>query len=277
MGKIVFVAATGRADAELLAERVRVGDNGARTAYIRRMDRFDMWARPHDDKPKPADEPMTRDVAQLAAEERAPPRVGTDYEEWRLVTKLLDRTELLEEIVFQLRGATPEDVDVHSRDEDEVMTYTYSEEEMREAEAELESILADEAVPSESTLSRWNPGGECWQDPRLPVSPSHRRIEPGWIELGELGWEVRLKTQGSHDARKIEEQLREDGRPVYSDGGKRVTVGVSDEEEASRLVDQLRLAAPLAQIQKRRLTRFRRWLIRQALLGNYASNGEVGP
>lgn len=192
------------------------------------------------------------------------------YEEWRLVTKLLDRTDLLGEVVEALWEATPEEIDVHSRGDDEVMTYTHSEHEMDVAAAELEAILAREAVPAESTLTRWNPAAERWQDPALPVGPPKHRIEPEWTELGELGWEVRVKTQSRADARRLEAQLRDEQRPVYADGAKRLTAGARNEEEANRLMDEIRLILPFPQIETRPLTRFRRWRIRQALLGNYA-------
>jgi hypothetical protein len=80
-----------------------------------------------------------------------------------------------------------------------------------------------------------------------------------------------VKLQRSSDLGRLKQQLREEGRPLFTDGWKRMTVGVASREEAVELSFKLRSAAPLSDIQVRPMTRFRRWLIRQEELGNYAS------
>ena len=198
--------------------------------------------------------------------------MGPIYEEWRIMTRLLAETDALDETVAQVWEATPDETDVHSRGREEILLYAYSEEEARGGQVELEKILGDEGIPFESNLTRWNPEGECWQDPQLPVGPPPYRIEPEWTNLGDLGWEVRAKTQGPSDARRLEDLVKQNDRPVFTDGWKRVTVGVINEDDATRLIDELRPASPLTQFEKRPLTRFRRWQIRQALLGNYGDH-----
>jgi hypothetical protein len=57
---------------------------------------------------------------------------------------------------------------------------------------------------------------------------------------------------------------------------KRLTIGVADKGAADRLVEELTSTGELAEIRARPLTRFRRWLIRQALLGNYGDSPPDG-
>jgi hypothetical protein len=198
--------------------------------------------------------------------------MGPIYEEWRIVTRLLAETDAVDEIVNEVWAATPDGTDVHSRGRDEILLYAFSRKEALSGQAKLKRALGREAIPFDSTLTRWNPDGECWQDPQLPVGPPPYRIEPEWTNLGELGWEVRAKTQGPSDTRRLEDLVKQDDRPVFTDGWKRVTIGVIDEDQATRLIDELRPASPLTQFEKRPLTRFRRWQIRQALLGNYGGH-----
>jgi hypothetical protein len=93
-----------------------------------------------------------------------------------------------------------------------------------------------------------------------------------WAKLGELVWEVRVRTQDRDQAKRLLDELKAAGRPTATDGGKRLMVGVA-ENEAHSLSDDLRLSAPFATITNRPMSRRRRWLIRQRLLGSYAGGG----
>jgi hypothetical protein len=199
--------------------------------------------------------------------------VTQPYEEWRVVVKVEGRTKELGRFAAQVMEHTPEDIDVHARGKDEILVYSYTQAGVQRAEKVLLGALARDGLTATSTLSRWNPGSEAWQDPSLPVEHPTPSIEWGWVEIGELGWEVRAKLQRAKDFGRLKEDLRDKGYPVVTDGWKRITVGVADRQEAVELSFKLRTAARLHDIQVRPMSRFRRWLIRQAELGNYASGG----
>jgi hypothetical protein len=125
-------------------------------------------------------------------------------------------------------------------------------------------------------MTRWNPGAERWQDPALPVEAPKRDIGPEWVALGELAWEVRVRSQSGREARRLVQELLKAGHPTIAGLRNRITVGVADESAARTLANDLRLRAPTAEITIRALSRWRQWLIRQRLLGNYASGGDGG-
>jgi hypothetical protein len=197
------------------------------------------------------------------------------YEEWRIVAKILERQEALAGVVDQLLAITPADVDVHPRGRDEIMIYAFTKAELRSAEQALARIAEREGVSLQTSLTRWNPAEEQWQDPELPIEPMEVPLDPEWIAVGELGWEVRVKAQARKDARRVESYLRTKGRPLFMDGLRRITVGVADEHDARQLAEEIRWTDPLAAIQVRPLSRWRRWRIREAVLGGYAA-GDTG-
>jgi hypothetical protein len=170
--------------------------------------------------------------------------VGT-YEEWRLIFET-SHGKGVDRIVSEALAATPQEVDIHQRRKTEILVYAYTEEEVHTAGALLSALLGEAGISASSSLARWNPDGERWQDPVLPVEPAKYPIAWDWAELGELGWEVRVRVQSREDARRVEEELREGGRPTTSDGSKRVMAGTRNEEDARALADQIRLGMPFA-------------------------------
>jgi hypothetical protein len=195
------------------------------------------------------------------------------YEEWRLIFDVGKRNALA--VSDEAIGQTAEDVDIHRRG-DQLLVYARSEEALGEAERLVSRLLELRGVTTASTLTRWNPGAERWQDPSLPVEPPRHAIGPEWAALGELGWEVRIRSQDAKEARRLAQELIDAGLPTITGLGNRITVGAPDQQEASRLAEDFRLRAPSARIQTRPLSRWRRWLIRQRLLGNYGSGGGDG-
>jgi hypothetical protein len=191
------------------------------------------------------------------------------YEEWRLIFDVGKRNALA---VVEDAHELPEEVDLHRRG-DQLLVYAPSKQASGDAEKLVSRLLAERGVSSASVLSRWNPGAERWQDPSLPVEPPSRPIDPEWVELGELAWEVRIRSQEGKEARRLAQELAAGGHPSITGLGNRVTVGVADQQEAAALAAQLRFKAPTARIETRPLSRWRRWLIRQHILGNYGGAG----
>jgi hypothetical protein len=194
------------------------------------------------------------------------------YEEWRLILDVGKKNAL--QVVEDL-GRVPNGVDVHRRG-DQLLVYAPSEETIREAERVIGRRLEQRGLTTHSALTRWNPGEERWQDPDLPVEPSTQMIGPEWAALGELGWEVRVRSQDGREARRLAAELSESGHPTVTGLGNRITVGVADRAAATALAENIKLEAPTARIETRPLSRWRRWLIRQRILGNYGAGGGDG-
>ena len=201
--------------------------------------------------------------------------MNAEYEEWRLVFDLPPNAHGLDEVIAAALATAPPDVDIHRRDRGDLAVYAYSEPVIRKAGDTVERGLGRLGIAFTSELRRWNPGEERWQDPRLPVAPASRPLGPEWLDLDDLGWEVRLRLEGRRQTAELAETLREEGLPTITDGWKRLTVGVADERAARSLGDDLRLRSPFARIEVRPLSRWRRWLIRHGLVGGYADGGAV--
>ncbi len=193
------------------------------------------------------------------------------YEEWRLIFEV-GKGKDVDWVIDKSAARVPDDVDIHRRG-DQILVYAFTEQAAREACDVLSEHLVDIGVTPISTMSRWNPGGERWQDPALPVEPPKRDIDPAWAALGELAWEVRLRCQSGKEARRVAQELLAEGYPTITGARDRITVGVAAVNEAWLLADELRLRVPTAEITVRPLSHWRRWLIRQRLLGNYAGGG----
>jgi hypothetical protein len=196
------------------------------------------------------------------------------YDEWRLIFEV-GNAKGIDDVIEEARAQTSEEVDIHRRG-DQVLAYALSEADARATEKLVAGLLGARGLPAASTLTRWNPGAERWQDPSLPVEHRTYDIGPDWAAMGELAWEVRLRLQSGKEARRLAEELLDAGRPTISGLRNRITVGVVDGSEASALAEDLRLRAPTAEITVRPLSRWRRWLIRQRLVKDYAGGGDVG-
>jgi hypothetical protein len=196
------------------------------------------------------------------------------YEEWRLVFDVPVHADELDAVVENSCALVPETVDIHRRDRGDIAVYAPTEALIRTAQPVVEECLREFAIPFSAELKRWNPRGECWQDPKLPVEPFERGLDPAWLDLDELAWEVRLRLTSRAETTRLADELRNDNLAVITDGWRRLTVGVADEEVARALADDLRLRAPaFTRIELRPLSRWRRWLIRQGLVGGYADGG----
>lgn len=136
--------------------------------------------------------------------------------------------------------------------------------------------LAARGTQTQILLSRWNPGTERWQAPELPVEPPRLPDPDPWAGLDELAWEVRLRFDRHADADSLVQGLQHEGVAVLG-GWRCCLVPVADHETARQRAGELRLSAPFAEIEVRPISRFRRWMIRQQVFGNYgASGGESG-
>jgi hypothetical protein len=195
-------------------------------------------------------------------------------DEWR-VTAHLPTAAKLEEIVL------PEDAEVTTHEgwkTSAIRVYTAHERSAEAAREAIEMFAAGHELSAPPPLvERWNPGAREWQDPALrvePAEPPEPRADE--VDFDSLNYEIRAHLPEPLPAR-IEARLTREGIAVFPRGRRRLWVGARDLGEAQELVDHLRLELPIGtSVDLRPLTWFRRWRIKEVVLGNYASGGYGG-
>jgi hypothetical protein len=191
------------------------------------------------------------------------------YEEWRLSFVLRAEAVKPGAVMERLRERLPADVDAHRKGRREIRLYAQSRDAIANAETIVADVLSSVGLRCTLELTRWNPADERWQSPLLPVEPPRGPLPGAWSRLDEAAWEVRLRFPHGVQAAQLHTKLLERDAAVVCNG-KRLTIGIADERTARQRAGELRLAAPDATIEIRPLSRWRLWLLRQQLLGNYA-------
>jgi hypothetical protein len=197
------------------------------------------------------------------------------YEEWRLSFVLPDGDVKTGAFLEQLRGRLPDGVDAHRKGRRGIRLYADSRESIMSAETVASELLALHGIRCTLDQSVWNPGEERWQSPLLPVEPPRGPLPDAWSGLDGAAWEIRLRFPHGWEAAQLHTKLIQRDAAVICNG-KRVTIGIADERTARQRAGELRLAAPTATIEVRPLSRWRRWLLHQGLLGNYADGARGG-
>jgi hypothetical protein len=197
---------------------------------------------------------------------------GAQYEEWRLSFELPKAGPKAVKFIESLRARLPPNVHVHESRRNGVRVYAGSRPEIDRALKLIGEQLAAHGTQAQILLSRWNPGAERWQAPELPVEPPRPADPDPWAGLDETAWEVRLRFDRHADADRLVRRLQDDGAAVLG-GWRRCLVPLADEATARQRAGELRLSAPFAEIDVRPISRFRRWMIRQQVYGNYAAGG----
>jgi hypothetical protein len=103
------------------------------------------------------------------------------YEEWRLIFEV-GKAKDVDRAVDDSAERVPDDVDIHRRG-DQILIYAFTEEAARAAGDVLSERLVNVGVNPVWTMTRWNPGGECWQDPALPVESRELTSAPNGPRL----------------------------------------------------------------------------------------------
>jgi hypothetical protein len=192
------------------------------------------------------------------------------YEEWRLSFVLPAGDVKTGALMERLRERLPDGVDAHRKGRRGIRLYAESHESIEKAETIASDVLSSFGMRCTLEQKRWNPADERWQSPLLPVEPPRGPLPDAWSGLDEAAWEVRLRFPHGWEAAQLHTKLLERDAAVVCNG-KRLTIGIVDERTARQRAGELRLAAPTATIEIRPLSRWRLWLLRQKLLGNYAA------
>jgi hypothetical protein len=132
-------------------------------------------------------------------------------------------------------------------------------------------IVAGSRYPDEFArpqIRRWSKRLHAYVDPKLP--DADRDTGDPEIDPLEICWRVRVELQSVFDHASVKRRLRALKRPLIGSGNRHVDLGATSEGDASfvaahaRQLKGVRDAVPL-EIR----SRFRRWLVRQRLAGNY--------
>ena len=199
----------------------------------------------------------------------------SEYEEWRLAFELPDGSHSPQGFIEQVRGQVNPAVSIHASGRRGVRVYAADRRHIDEATQIVVARLQAWRLQPELELTRWNPGGQRWQDPSLPVDPAPQPLPDPWANVDELAWEVRLRFSTDWEMFRVLHQLREEGLPVL-EGWKRCLIALPSETAARTRAERLSHDAPRAEIEVRPLSRFRRWQIHQRIFGNYAKGADTG-
>jgi hypothetical protein len=141
-----------------------------------------------------------------------------------------------------------------SRNGAELFCYAGTRDQAERAESLVRSLAGEHDWAVTTTLRRWHPDAEAWEDPgkALPATDAERQEEHDELiarersegaESGHPEWEVRVDCPSHRDAVGFARSLEGEGmRPVRR--WKYLIIGASDEDSARQLADRLQAEAP---------------------------------
>jgi len=90
------------------------------------------------------------------------------------------------------------------------------------------------------------------------------------VSSDQIRWLVSVRPASAFVWREVRAELAGRGRPVIDETNTAIRVGAADEEDARSLIADLVSVESVGGAEAERLGRLRRWLLREALIGNYA-------
>lgn len=137
-----------------------------------------------------------------------------------------------------------------TRDGSKLFLYATSEQHAREAERVVRSLVDEDALSAEISVTRWHPIQQEWLDAALllPDSDEQRRAEYESREAaeaqeaateGEFDWHVVVRLSARDEATALAMRLAEDGVPAAR-RWRYVVAGALTQEQADELAARLR-------------------------------------
>ena len=121
-----------------------------------------------------------------------------------------------------------------SRDGDTIFVYASSRMQAEQAKNVVEAELEEAGIePLLVRIEHWLTDEERWDD-----EPKHESWEEEVLDRGYAPWEVRIECKSHDEAEELADRLEKDGNSVVR-GWRYVVIGVSTEEEAKALAQQL--------------------------------------
>jgi hypothetical protein len=100
---------------------------------------------------------------------------------------------------------------------------------------------------------------------------SEEEVEPV-VSPDRIRWLVSVRPASAFVWRDARAELAARGRPVIDETNTAIRVGAADEEDARSLMAELKSLVSVGGAEAQRLGLLRRWLLREALVGNYAGS-----
>ena len=94
------------------------------------------------------------------------------------------------------------------------------------------------------------------------------------ISPEQIAWSVDVRPSSAFVWRSVRDSLAARGRYAISETNVSISVGARDELDARTLSEDLAALPTVGAAEPRRLSWIRRWLIREAMLGNYSDSGD---
>jgi hypothetical protein len=182
-------------------------------------------------------------------------------EDWRVTVTLRDENDV-QQAVQSVREHEVEQ-DVRSRlgdrvavsaDGSSIFLYAATEDAAREADRVVREVLAKRELTADSTLDRWHPIEQEWEDGSapMPVTEQQREAEhqrriadetQDSLTTGEAEWEVRVELPSRHEAVQLAERLRAEGRSVLR-RWRYLVVGANNEDQATDFANAIEQEVP---------------------------------
>jgi hypothetical protein len=162
------------------------------------------------------------------------------------------------------------------RQGDDLLALVSGREGLPSVEIELMRLLAGKnlsgAVVNPLPIGRWNENLARY----VIASPSPPR--PDAVVSGdEIAWVVAVSPASPFDWLAVREVLSERGRTTVRETDATIEVGALDESDALNLIAELSEVEAISGATAQHLGWFRRWRVRQQMVGNYTSQDPTQP
>jgi hypothetical protein len=190
--------------------------------------------------------------------------------DWRVTVTLPQRADA--EAFMEWLGVNLPEGDV-TRDGSRIHVYADDPRGVKHVEHVVATMCDELETPAYVVVDRWNPGRDEWQPPGITVDAVEEPVPSAYdLDFETLHHEVVASSPNRLDSELVD-RLRRELR-VFPLGPHRLWAAAPTAEEVQEVVDRLRVElSPETQFEVEPLTRRRRWLRQQQLLGNYASGG----
>ena len=141
-----------------------------------------------------------------------------------------------------------------SEDGQRIFLYAGTEDAARRADQIVRELASEHGLQASFALDRWHPIEQEWQDAsvQLPRTDAERQAEHERLEAeearesltsGYAEWEVRVELASHHDATRLADRLRAEGKPVIR-RWRYLIAAANTEDDAAALAAQIEREAP---------------------------------
>ncbi len=193
--------------------------------------------------------------------------------DWRLTLTLPQHAAVEAFELWLLQNLPPDAV---TRHDGALRIYADDPEGVRHAEQVVRHLCDELETSAHVVVDRWNPSTEEWQPPGVPIeSREPPPLPPSRfdVDFGAAQVEV-LLCSPDRLPEDLVERLQREGLEVFTLGRRRLWAPAPDAWRGEEIAERLRLEGLSGSaVEVRPLTRWRRWLREQQLVGGYWGGG----